>query len=445
MKKNYILLVLFFTISITLGQDNNFNNNGGDLLWSNSTNWSLNVIPNSSTTVRLPNLFESLVDSDFTVKRVQTTFATGASSTTENKITSIAGSAVLIIDTKEDITVSNQYYGIENLSNNNVMLSFNGNITIENSITEGLKNTLMRNGNGSGNSISFSENSLLTLNTPLEARSGSSNNFVFNGTLAGAAPLRVNANIISTFGSTSNNPDFEGDFVWVGPNAKVVVNTADNNVFLPAERKIQINGANGSIDVNGINVYQGNISVNGSQSFTFNANANQSNIGAITFAGGTANGTLNLIVDTSITELSFSNSSEVEWNSGTLNITGYKEGVLRFGTDNTGLTTAQLAQIVVDGVSDSVGLNSDGYLVNKTSLSADEFNESVKPIAYPTLTSSKIFFSKPQNNVKIINLKGQVLRDVLTENQEEISVDFLSTGLYLIVFDNKKAEKFIKK
>ena len=435
MKKNYITLLTILFTTIGFAQNNDFTNNGGDFLWSNVANWSLGVVPNTtnSNPIRLPLIVESLVDTDISIKKIQTTFSTPGDAT-------VGGTSVLTIDAG-----ANAVQGIENVSNQNISLIFNGNLTINNSTTAGIANTLMRNQNGAGNSISFGENSVLTLLTPLEARTGSSNNFNFNGSIAGTAPLRVNANTISTFGSTSNNPNFESDLVWVGANASVIVNSADDNTFLPADRKIQINAINGSIEVNGTNVYKGNISINGDRSFTFDVNKNQNSMGTITFAGGTANGTLNLDVDTNITELAFANSSQVEWNSGTLNITGYKEGVLRFGTDNTGLTSAQLAQIVVDGVSDSVGLNSDGYLVNKTSLSVDDFNESVKPIAYPTLTSSKIFFSKPQNNVKIINLNGQVLRDVRTENQEEISVDFLSTGLYLIVFDNKKTEKFIKK
>ena len=75
---------------------------------------------------------------------------------------------------------------------------------------------------------------------------------------AGTGALRLNANTVNTFGSTSNNTGYEGDFVWVGANASVIVKTAENNVFLPTDRKIQINAATGSIQVNTANVYQGN-------------------------------------------------------------------------------------------------------------------------------------------------------------------------------------------
>ena len=169
-------------------------------------------------------------------------------------------------------------------------------------------------------------------------------------------------------------------------------------------------------------------------------------MGIITFSGGTANGTLNLDVDSSVTELAFADTSTTEWNSGTVNITGYVPGVLRFGTDANGLTANQLSQITVDGSGGAVGLDANGYLVNASSLSVGDFiNEDAKPIAYPTITSDRIQFSKAQNNVKIYALNGKLLAQNKTENQSEISVASLTSGLYFIVFDDKKVEKFIKK
>jgi len=62
--------------------------------------------------------------------------------------------------------------------------------------------------------------------------------------------------------------------------------------------------------------------------------------------------------------LSFANSSAAGWSGGTLNLTGeFVSGAsLRFGTDNTGLTPAQLAAITRTGFS-SFSLDSQGYLV----------------------------------------------------------------------------------
>lgn len=439
MKKNYFILTLLFCVTLLSAQNNDFNNQGGDFLWSNSANWSLSAVPNTTNTgqVRLPLIVESLVDTDITIKKIQTTFSTPGD-------TPIAGSSTLIIDPE-----ANAVFGIENVSDNDINMIFKGNITINNSTTVGISNTLMRNQNGNTNDVNgiiFDSGSVLTLMTPLEARSGTGGDtYNFNGSIAGTSSLRVSANTITNFGSTSNNSGFEGDIVWVGINASMVVNTADNTVFLPAERKIQINGNNGSIEVNGTNVFQGNISINGSQAFTFNVDASQNSMGTITFAGGTADGTLNLDVDDAITELNFANSSEVDWNSGALSITGYKEGVIRFGTDNTGLTATQLSQITVDGSGGAVGLNAEGYLVNQSSLSVSDFNsEELRAIAYPTLTSSTLFFSKLQSNVKVFDIVGKMVLQNQSKNQSEISVSMLNSGMYFVVFDNKKVQKFIK-
>jgi hypothetical protein len=438
MKKNYLSLLLLLCTTIVLAQNNDFNNGGGDFLWSNTANWTLNVVPNTTNTgqVRLPLVVESLVDVNVTIKKIQTTFSTSGDAP-------VAGNAVLTIDAG-----ANAVFGIENVSDNDIDMIFKGNVTINNSTSDGIKNTLMRNQNGNTNDVNgiiFDNGSVLTLETPLEARAGSGGDvYEFNGTLAGTSVLRVSGNTTSNFGSTSDNSAFEGDFVWVGANASMFVNTADNGVFLPVDRKIQINGADGFIEVNGENVFQGNISINGSNSFLFSPTKNQNSMGTITFAGGSADGTLNIDVLNTVTTLAFADNSATDWGSGTVNITGYQEGVFRFGTDSNGLTPAQLAQISVDGSGGAVALDSDGYLVNASSLSTEDVELESKPIAYPTLASSTIFFSKPQENVKVFDLNGKLVLQNQAANQLEINVSSLTRGLYFIVFDNKKTEKFIK-
>lgn len=435
MKKNYITLLAILFTAIGFAQNNDFNNNGGDFLWSNPANWSENAIPTSANTVRLPLLLESLVNQDFTVLKVQTTSATGGSSTAEIKKAVVAGTNTLTVDAGTANGI-----GIQNNSANNVDFSFKGKVIINNS-SAGF--TRMNNANGADNSITFEEDSELTLETGLDLANGSGgDNFNFNGTITGSANLRLTGATINTFGSTSSNPNYTGQIVFTG-SSQLIVNTADNNEFYNGE-KIQVNANNASVVLNGENVFGGGVSIGGANTFGFSANKNQNSMKTVTFTGA---GTLNMTIDNSVTTLSFENSSEATWEAGSaLNITNYQEGVVRFGTDNTGLTSDQLTKIVVDGVSDSVGLNSDGYLVNKTSLSINEFNENViTPIAYPTLASDNIYFKKLQNNVKIFDLNGKMLLHSTSINQSKITIDKLSSGLYLIVFDNKKIEKFLKK
>ena len=435
MKNNYFSLVLLLCTALAFGQNNDFTNGGGDFLWSNPANWSLGVVPNTtnSNPVRLISDVESLVDTDITIIKIQTTFGVAVN-------TPLAGSGTLTIDPN-----ANAAYGIENVSNNNISMIFKGNVTIDNSTTVSISNTLMRSANGSGNAIIFDSGSLLTLNTPLEARNGSSSNFNFNGTLAGTGALRFSGSTISTFGSTSDNTGHGGDLVWVGANASVIVNSADNNVFLPVDRKIQINATGGSIDVNGANVYQGNISINGSNIFTFNANNNQNSMGTITFSGGSADGTLNLAIDNSVTNLSFADNSATDWGTGTLNITGFQEGEIRFGTDSNGLTPTQLSQITADNGGLALALDSSGFLFNAITLSTNDLDANIQSVkAYPTVVSDNIYFTKPQNNVQIVGLSGNVILSKQLDNQSEVAVDFLAPGFYFVVFENNKVQKFIK-
>ena len=420
-----------------VGQNKDFVPTNG-VIWSDANNWSPTGVPDITNNVRLPGTIESDLDINLTLSRVQTVFGTGTTGGTE---TTIGGAGILTIDTQVQANVNK---GINNVSGNGINLIFKGGVVINNT-AGGFGNTLMTFGNSDSNQLTFNDGSTLTINTPLEARSGAGSSiYNFNGVMAGAGVLRFSAGTNITFGSTSDNSGRTGDFVWVGANSVVTVNTADNGVFVPSGQKIQSNADNCSIVINGANVYQGNIGVDGARVFTFNANKNQNSMGEIQFTGSGA-GTLNLNIDTSVTELLFTDNSALDWKTGSLNITGYKEGVIRFGTDSNGLTSAQLAQITVDGSGGSVALNSTGYLVNETSLSVNDVTlETLKSIAYPTLASTSIFFNKPQSNVKVFDMTGRKVLENKTKNQSNIAINSLNNGVYLIIFDDKKVEKFIK-
>ncbi len=438
MKNKYIFfLFLMLTISM-VGQNKDFVPTSG-VTWSESNNWSPTGIPTIANDVRLPGTIESDLDIAFTLSRLQTVFGTGNTGGTE---TAIGGAGMLTIDAQSN---ANAAKGIANLSGNGINLIFKGNITIANSTSDGIKNTLLNLGNNASNQFTFDDGSNLTISTPLEARAGGgAGSYTFSGILSGAGALRFNANTNITFGSTSDNSTRTGDFVYVGANVVITVNTVDDGVFVPSGQKIQSNADNGTVVINGANVFKGSIGVDASRTFNFDVNKNQNSMELIQFTGAGA-GTLNLDIDTNVTELVFADNSGEDWKTGTINITGYKEGVLRFGTDNNGLTAAQLAQITVDGGGGALALNSNGYLVNESSLSVDnKEHEALKPIAYPTLASNTIFFSKPQSNVKVFDMTGRMVLQNQVENQNGITINSLKRGVYLIVFDNKKIEKFIK-
>ncbi|GAA4813959.1 T9SS type A sorting domain-containing protein [Litoribaculum gwangyangense] len=430
MKKNYLTFLLTVFCAVTAFAQITFNNNGGDFLWSNASNWVGGSIPTAINSVGT-SVDGSLVDQDFTITGVQNFFGT-----TNN--VSIGGTGVLTINPGV-----NNAFAIKNVSDSDVTLTFAGNVTINNSVGG---QVLMRNENGNTNdqnNIEFANGSVLTLLTNLETRIGSGGDiFNFNGSLAGTAAFRVGASTTCDFGSTSNNSGFDGDFVFVGANGAIVVNTADNTTFLPSGHKFQVNQNNVSVQVNGANVIQGNFVVGGSNILTFDVNKNQASMGFISFP---ADGTLNIEVDNSVTELSFADSSAETWGTATVNISNFTEGVIRFGTDNAGLTSGQLAQINVNGGSDPVALDANGYLVLQSSLSASDFElEAQKRISYPTVVTEKLIFNKPQENVKVFDLTGKIILQNNSKNQTELALNSLRQGLYLVVFDNQKIEKFIK-
>ncbi|MFH4969494.1 T9SS type A sorting domain-containing protein [Gaetbulibacter sp. M240] len=426
MKNFYFSLLLILNSIFLIAQNNDFNNGGGDLLWSNTANWSLLEVPTTSNTgqVRLPLLVESLVDLDVTIKKIQTTFALAGD-------VSVAGANTLTVNPG----VANEF-GITNVSNNDIKLSFKGFVEVNN--PAGF--TYIENANGASNSIEFASGSTLTLTTNLSTDQGSNNaGFIFNGTLAGNGNLRFGANTSATFGSTSSNSGYTGQIVFLA-NSSATVNTADNTIFYEGP-KIQVNG-NSSIELNGANVFASGITVGGTNTFTLTANANQNNMSSIIFQGG---GTLNIVVGAGVSDLTFADNSASDWSTGTVNITNYTEGVIRFGTSNTGLTTDQLAQISADNGGAPLALDNNGYLVNESSLSVDDFDSELsKPIAYPTLATDKLYFRTPQKDVQIISLNGSVLLSKKIENQLEITVDNLSPGLYFIVFDKQNVQKFVK-
>ncbi|MGK0290020.1 MAG: hypothetical protein ACI86H_001475 [bacterium] len=426
MKKIYTLLLLLFINTVLFSQDIDFTNNAGtgDKLWSTATNWTPNGVPSAANTVRLPLVVESIVDADFTITKIQTPFSTLGD-------VAVGGTNTITINA----AVANAI-AIENASGNDVSLIFKGKVNINN--PAGFSN--MRNANGTGNTIEFAAGSLLTLSSGFQPSSGANNNFIFNGNIDGTGNFRLGANTTATFGNTVSNTGYAGELVQL-LNSSIIVNTADDVVFYDG-LKIQVNGNNASATLNGANVFNSGIIVGGTNTYTLNVNKNQNAMTNIIFQGG---GTLNLAVDNAVTNLYFANNSANDWLTGTINITGFKNGVIRFGTDNTGLTAGQLSQIKATGIT-AFALDSDGYLIDAATASLSDFEENtINPIAYPTLASDKIYFTKLQNNVKIFDITGKVLVHKTAVDQSEIEVENLSSGMYFIVFDNKKVERFLKK
>lgn len=435
MKNNYKFLLLLFVNTILFAQNNDFSNgadNGG--LWSSAANWSLAAAPSAAQTIRTANAAVSFVNANFTIKSLQ-----NLNSSTTDRFVNSSGANILTIDANNATLAT--AIAIQNVSASPVKLGLRGRVNIQNSIATAFSRITCAN--NVDNSIEFENTSILTLTSPLEvfraAGASAANNFIFNGKIDGSANLRLAANTTATFGNSVSNSGYTGEIV-LSLNSSLIVNTPDNVVFYDG-LKIQVNGTTATTTLNGANVFNSGITVGGTNSFSLNVNKNQSGLTNLIFQGA---GTLNLALNSLVTNLTFVDNSANSWSTGTLNITGFRNGVIRFGTNSQGLTTAQLAQIVTSP-SVTVALNSQGFLVDASTLSNGDFTDGKPlPIIKSTVVNSTVNFSTLQNSVKIIDLNGRTLLTSTASNQSEIAVDFLTAGHYFMIFDNKKVERFIK-
>ena len=291
----------------------------------------------------------------------------------------------------------------------------------------------------------LSASSVLALTTPARVVTQLPINspVVFQGAIVGTANLQFSSS--ATFTAESDNTNFDADLVFTFNEVNVTANTTANGAFLKAGRKVQVNNTNCSLTLNGANSCKGNISVGGSNAFELNIDANQEALGTVTVT----NGPLTINVSPGVTNLSFANSAAIGWGTGSLAFTGFQFGKIRFGTSNVALTSQQLAQITADGVAtgQALALDDNGYLVLASTLSSKSFaTENQAVIIYPTLADDIIYFSRPQNNVEIFNVTGNKVLTVLDKNGiDSVTTSELSSGIYFIVFDGMKVEKFIKK
>lgn len=236
----------------------------------------------------------------------------------------------------------------------------------------------------SDNILEFGQNSSITLNTRTITYTYSGDTsrlFEFNGALLGSQNLIFGSNTTNFFGPTSNNANYDADLVF-WQNAKVTVETEDDSVFLPSGRKLQINGNNSRLILNGKNVVNGNISIASTNDLTIDVNADQANLKQVLLPDG---GSLKLKIAPSVNEVFFEDNSSSDWGNGSVIIEGFKNGVIRFGYNQNGLSSSQLAQIEVNGQTGNIAINSSGYLysTSNTTTSAISVNR-VSPISLQT-------------------------------------------------------------
>jgi hypothetical protein len=268
-----------------------------------------------------------------------------------------------------------QWQGLSNITitNNNFVYNktginiqnINGGIITNNTYASNPQDITLLTGN-TPRELTLVASSVSTLTTPARIVSQLPliSKVVFRGSINGDANLQFSGN--AEFDTGSDNTTFNGDMVFTANAVNVTANTTGNGAFLKAGRKVQVNFTNCSLILNGANSCKGNIDVGGTNAFALNINANQEVFGTVTIA----NGSLTINVAPTVTNLSFTNSATIVWGTGTVAITGYLSGEIRFGTNNSALTASQLAKITADGIAigQALALDANGFLVLASSI-----------------------------------------------------------------------------
>lgn len=337
----YSRTLLFLTISFSLAPIalNAVGFTGPDGgLWSDPTSWDSGSVPAiSEDVIFAPTEDRTInVDGNFSIRSLTDGFSAGG--------VTLAGTGTLTIDANWTTTIK----GLDNATGNdgNLML-FTGNIHINNT---GGARTIVRNSNSDANIVRFAPGSNLVLTTGLQT-SAPLGAIEFNGNISGENLFIGSTNAF--FGDSHNSAELAA--VVFFSNSLLRVN--GGTVLHPAG-KFQVNGSNTVLELNSSNTVNGAyISISGSNDFRVIFNANQENMGWISMT----NGSLDLEIDPEVTNVSFSSSYFQDWGSGSVTITGFREGTIRFGTSGAGLTTEQLAAIN-GGV---YSLTADGYLTEQ--------------------------------------------------------------------------------
>lgn len=260
--------------------------------------------------------------------------------------------------------------------------------------------------NGEDGIITFGPNSDLNLGNSIRlvgnGNPAVNGQFNFNGVLRGTGAIQVGARASVTYGESSDNSNFKGDLVFVFSGATVTANNAANNVFVPVAQKIQINNSNGTLILNGANIYRGGLTVGGANTLRLEVNANQPNIDNLQMSGA---GELTIALGDDMDMLHFGDLSGDEegslWNAGaTITIENFQSGAIRFGTNSEGLTAAQINQINIGGGTPS--LNTLGYLIDQSANTAPESTMISNLTLQAGFSTREVdlsaFFSDPQND-----------------------------------------------
>ncbi len=254
---------------------------------------------------------------------------------------------------------------IINPTANSAKLVIDCKVKVASSGAGGVSNIFLTN--NSGHTMEFGSNSVLDISPTnggdLLAHSVNGGTYNFMGSIIGTKGLMFSTSL-TTYNFLPGATVGSGVTLrFYNSGGTVNVNMNDNELLYSGT----IWASNdGTLNVNATNSLASNLTVSGGKKLTLNVNKSLSGMKSITL--GVPGDILFMTMATNKT-ISFDAQTDT-WGTGKLQITGFVPGKIRFGTDNTGLSAAQLAQITLLGGSDAkrpVRLDASGYLeINTT-------------------------------------------------------------------------------
>ena len=416
MKKFLFTFLVFTLLGLSSFAQVNFKNGAGDQKWSTAGNWVQNRVPEITDKVIIDTTGTSILDQSYTIQQLQS-----------NRTHTVTGTETLTIDRGVP------QWGILLVAPDSSHLLIDCPVVFNN--TGGGQLYLQANNNY--NTIEMGPNSSLELiSRGQTAGTGDGSGVLFNGPITGSGPLFFGPNTKGNeFGPTADLSGHTGEIRFI-KSCAITINMADDAIFSNAGQRIQSNGTDNVMTVNSANVLNGYILVVAGKDLTMNINADQTAMDSIVLGDGSS---LVVNVGNDVEELVFGDCSSCNWGTGTVTFTAADENVIYFGENADALTSAQLAQITVNGET-PIGLDEFGAFIFEGD---DPVVTAIKPlkvearISYPTETYGVVYFNTPVNELRVISLAGTVVKKSNSVELNNINLSDCTPGIYLLAFKDK--------
>lgn len=449
MKKLYAL-ILITALSGNLMAQKIFEGSISDS-WALNTNWSDDILPVATDEITLEKMISEL-DTDISAERLFTDTTAG------DYTLNVANDATLHL--KIDVA-NTSYWNAENVAVDNIItgtssLTFFNDFYIENDLyvpDKTFKGSLAFKNFKTDATLNFESTCSVLFDCVMVINNkgivNMKGDFVSTELVSPGTPdWRFTFSQVGNY-NILGNATISANEIYMNTGTNVIISTNASHVV--TDDLLVSSGQNGinNLTINTADCIESTLKVANLNTLNLNVNANLSNMGPLNMKSTSC--VLNLTIDNAVTAINFDESDNLTFDAGAVvNITGFKENVLRFGTDTNGLTTTQLSQFVADGagLGKSLELDAQGYLiVAATASNSHTENIDVRLKSNVVKEELEIVGDAFIEQVEVFDLSGNLILSNLS-NEKTVNVSQLSTGVYIakIKTSNKVfSMKFVKK